>query len=520
MIFDPQQHAVVFLSYDEPNADSHFRQLQKIRPDALRVHTVKGSDAAHKACAQISPTDRVIIVDGDNLVNPRTFYETIELDDQIDFENSVLSYSGQNIINNTRYGNGGIKCWPRHLLLSMRTHENSDSPSVDFDCTNYLQLNRVGSMTVINASPRQAWRAGFRDGIKLLQSGSGDFVKIDWRNRDRLYSWLHVGSDAINGIWSILGARVGCKMLLDGIDITILNNFDQLNKLFLEYENLNTDQVLDLANIIGKDIGSDFVHDVYSQEQSVEYKQTHCAPMRSPELFLKNPPKQEYDIFFISYQEAYAEKNWINLKRRFPKAKRILDVKGIHQAHIAAAHAAQTDYFWVVDADAEIVSDFYFDFEVPFFDQERVRVWRSRNSVNELVYGNGGVKLLPRVATAKMTINTLDMTTSICASYEPVMQISNINCFNTDEFSAWRSAFRECAKLASQTINNQNTQETQTRLDVWCTTGEDKPFGKYVLQGAASGKLYGLENKHDLKKLSLINNYTWLREQFENQYHI
>lgn len=514
MIFDPQQCAVVFLSYDEPNADSHFKQLQKIRPDALRVHGVKGSDTAHKHCANLAKTNRVIIVDGDNLVNPRVFYETIEINDQANFNNCVLSYSGQNIVNNTRYGNGGIKCWPTDLLLSMRTHENSDQASVDFDCTNYLQLNRVGSMTVINASPRQAWRAGFRDGVKLLHSGNNNFATIDWRNRDRLYSWLHVGSDTINGIWAILGARLGCQMLISGLDITVLNDFDQLNKLFLAYENFNVDQALELANAIGKDINDNFIHDVYSQAQSIEYKHNHCAPVRSPELFLKNVPKQEYDIFFISYQEAYAERNWINLKRRFPRAKRIADVKGIHQAHQAAARVAQTDYFWVVDADAEIVSDFYFDFEVPFFDQERVRVWRSRNPVNDLVYGYGGVKLLPRVATARMRTNTIDMTTSICDNYEPVMTVSNITAFNTDEFSAWRSAFRECAKLASKNITNQQTNETETRLDTWCTVGQDRPFGYHVIKGAWAGRKYGVEHKDHAEAMQKINDYDWLQERF------
>ena len=44
-----------------------------------------------------------------------------------------------------------------------------------------------------------------------------------------------------------------------------------------------------------------------------------------------------YDIVFISYKEAYAEDNWNLLKSRFPTAKRVDGVKGIHQAHIKAA---------------------------------------------------------------------------------------------------------------------------------------------------------------------------------------
>ena len=39
---------VVFLSYDEPNADLHYADLCNKVPWAKRVHGIKGSDSAHK----------------------------------------------------------------------------------------------------------------------------------------------------------------------------------------------------------------------------------------------------------------------------------------------------------------------------------------------------------------------------------------------------------------------------------------------------------------------------------------
>ena len=42
---------VFFLSYDEPFADLHYADLCNKLPWAKRVHGVKGSDHAHKACA-------------------------------------------------------------------------------------------------------------------------------------------------------------------------------------------------------------------------------------------------------------------------------------------------------------------------------------------------------------------------------------------------------------------------------------------------------------------------------------
>ena len=41
-----------------------------------------------------------------------------------------------------------------------------------------------------------------------------------------------------------------------------------------------------------------------------------------------------YDIVFISYQEPNADENYNKLLKRFPLAKRVHGVKGIHQAHI------------------------------------------------------------------------------------------------------------------------------------------------------------------------------------------
>ena len=101
------------------------------------------------------------------------------------------------------------------------------------------------------------------------------------------------------------------------------------------------------------------------------------------------------------------------------------------QAHIEAAKKALTKMFYVVDGDAVIEEDFYFDYKVPLKDMDAVHVWRSKNPVNNLVYGYGGVKLLPRELTLNMNIGTADMTTSISNRFRPMEQISNVSAFNT-----------------------------------------------------------------------------------------
>jgi len=212
-----------------------------------------------------------------------------------------------------------------------------------------------------------------------------------------------------------------------------------------------------------------------------------------------------YDIVFISYNEPDADENFANLKERFPRAKRIDGVKGIHQAHIAAAKKCFTRMFWVVDGDAVILNDFNFDYKVPDDELDIVHVWRSLNPINNLSYGYGGVKLLPKQLTVNMDTTTTDMTMSISSKFKAMPDLSNITAFNTDEFSTWRSAFRECCKLA--VINN---EESLTRLDVWCQLNDNAPYGSYAHIGALAGKKYGQENASNKEALVKINDFNWL----------
>ena len=222
-----------------------------------------------------------------------------------------------------------------------------------------------------------------------------------------------------------------------------------------------------------------------------------------------------YDIVFISYQESNADENYAALKQRFPLVKRVHGIKGIHQAHIEAAKRCFTKMFWVVDADAQIVDDFDFNYVVPQWDLDTVHVWKSQNPINDLVYGYGGVKLLPKNLTANMDMSKPDMTTSITDKFKAMPEISNVTAFNTDPFSTWRSAFRECVKLSSKIIDRQIDNETEQRLNAWCTLGRDRAFGEHAIRGAITGREYGTKNQNNLEALKLINDFDWLKNKFK-----
>jgi hypothetical protein len=230
------------------------------------------------------------------------------------------------------------------------------------------------------------------------------------------------------------------------------------------------------------------------------------------------PDVDPFDIVFISYNETFAGNNFEKLKSRFPNKTihRVNGIKGIHQAHIKAAEQVSSKMFWVVDADAELVDEFTFDYQVVRHNYDAVHVWQSQNPINDLVYGYGGVKLLPTDLTRKVDISKPDMTTSIASKFIAVPSISNITAFNSDEFSAWRSAFRECVKLSSKLIDKQVDTETEERLEVWCSKGADRPYGEWAFKGARAGREYGNEHKGDSQALGKINDYDWLQEKYVN----
>jgi hypothetical protein len=246
---------VIFISYDEPNADHNYQDLLEKCPWAKRSHGVWGSDAAHKAAAAMSDTERFVTIDADNIVREDFF--NIEIDMDKVRREDVISWAGKNEINGLVYGNGGIKCWPVDVVNKMRTHEaapESDKRAqVDF-CWNihYVQMNNVYCDVMNNGSPLQAWRAGFREGVKMGLEG-GDVVDpkklkhIHQQNYKRLLVWMSVGEDVVNGLWAVYGARLGAKMTnIDrhSWDWRNVRDFDWLSnyfkdELFPEFEGGN-----------------------------------------------------------------------------------------------------------------------------------------------------------------------------------------------------------------------------------------------------------------------------------------
>ena len=226
-----------------------------------------------------------------------------------------------------------------------------------------------------------------------------------------------------------------------------------------------------------------------------------------------------FDIIFISYDEERAEENWSVLQDQAPHAMRVHGVKGIANAHIEAAKKVSTSHFFTVDGDNNVEDNFNWDRIIDFQkNDKRIHVWRCRNPVNGLVYGYGGVKLWPTDHVQNIKEYSVDFTTSVATrGFKIQNTVASTTHFNTTAYSSWKSAFRECTKLSSEIIHNPDPK-SKNRLLVWMSIGLDSDFGDMCLLGARMGTVFGMENRDNKHLLSEINNFDWLKENFETRY--
>jgi len=171
---------VFFLSYGEPVADRHWNLLRQIAPHAHHVQGIDGIRKAHRQCAHLSRTANFFVVDADNEVLDVDFRLRVPRDDQ----GYVHVWRALNPVNGLVYGWGAVKLFPRQLLL--------DDAAMPLDLTNSFPMKvveQIGSVTHFNTSGFNAWRAAFRECVKLT-------VRDDAESRAHLAVWCSVARGA------------------------------------------------------------------------------------------------------------------------------------------------------------------------------------------------------------------------------------------------------------------------------------------------------------------------------------
>jgi len=219
-----------------------------------------------------------------------------------------------------------------------------------------------------------------------------------------------------------------------------------------------------------------------------------------------------HDVVFISYYDISAEEKFEALKKQLPPIMNLIwvkDIDGIFNAHKEAANRVSTEMFWVVDADAIISNDFKFSYLPDVYDKDVVHVWASKNPVNNLEYGYGGVKLFPTNLVRDASSWGLDFTTGLSTRFKSIPEVSCVTAFNTSEFHTWKSAFRECVKLSVST-----DADAPARLAAWLSPNDDAAFSSFAKIGAKQGNEFGIQYKSDVEQLNNINNFDWLKTRF------
>jgi hypothetical protein len=286
----------IYLSYDEPQKEEFWLKIKNMVPWAKRVDGVKGSDAAHKAAGEASDTERFILIDGDNMPEEKFFNMQLDFTTKDDkFKLAQFRWKAVNSINGLRYGNGGMSSWTKTYVRDMKTHENQkdgDASRIADFCMDskdnlYWAMYDCYSTTYPNYTPFQAWRAGFREGVKMvLDKGSKPNIDtfketVASRNLNNLTIWHNVGADVENGMWAIYGARLGTYMtMLTDWDHTNVQWFDNYITLWEEQENRNPERE---ATLLGAAL-----HDklglpmcTLGKEQSKFFKRHYKADFRN-----------------------------------------------------------------------------------------------------------------------------------------------------------------------------------------------------------------------------------------------
>jgi hypothetical protein len=236
-----------------------------------------------------------------------------------------------------------------------------------------------------------------------------------------------------------------------------------------------------------------------------------------PHIQKKSTPatvRQDMDVIFISYDEPNAEKHWQMVKEKCPRAKRVDKVKGITEAHHAAANLSDTEWFFGLFAKHEPHKDFNYNWQPDRLKAPCHYIFNGINEVNNLVYGHAGVVLLEKNLVLQTLEPGLDFTLS--AKHDVVPIISTINRFAYTPVMAWRTAFRECIKLKYD-VDTTGDIEQKYRLKVWCTEGEHVN-AEWCIKGANDAVEYMDSIKSDMQGMKKSYDFDWLMNFFTNKY--
>ena len=221
------------------------------------------------------------------------------------------------------------------------------------------------------------------------------------------------------------------------------------------------------------------------------------------------------DIVFLSNGEPAAHENYEHLlKITKGLANRVVRVDGVNgrvAAYHTAAEASNTPWMFTVFAKLKVNNKFDWNWQPDRLQIPKHYIFHAKNPVNGLVYGHQAmIAYNKKLTLANDGSKGLDFTQD--DEHEVVELLSGVANYNTDEWSTWRTAFREVLKLKMDT-----SQIGKERLNAWLKNG-DGDFGDYSILGAKDAVSYYKQVKGNIDKLKLSYEWEWLREFYRSKY--
>ncbi|MFI5682324.1 hypothetical protein [Streptomyces sp. NPDC051636] len=208
----------VFLSYDEPMANSLHSRLQRTLGGTVkRLHGVHGMRRAYRLCAEVVDREQFFLADGDFAIDNGFDASGVEpLAEGV----SMRVWQAVNPVNGLSYGYGGLKLIRRSALREM-----GEAVDVLAALPGRIEFapQRAG-ITRFNQSPFHAWKAGFRE-CAMLARGS-EYGMADDDARQRLQAWT-ASREGEFAAYAAAGAREGVAFTREAV--RDVKQFDQLN---------------------------------------------------------------------------------------------------------------------------------------------------------------------------------------------------------------------------------------------------------------------------------------------------
>lgn len=222
---------IIFLTYNETNAEENWQELKEKFPWSKRVHGIKGIMNAHIECARKALTKNFYVVDGDNKIKEGWYFDYKPPYGKEEF---VHVWRCENPVNGLIYGYSGVKLFNKKQLLSIK------DMNVDFTMSTnkgFVKMEECISETHFNTSPFESWKSSFRECAKLANEFNDKHNNNLKENKERLETWCNYVKDNIEFKDYILdgarrGREFGYNSGKNSNKLNLINDFDYLQELF------------------------------------------------------------------------------------------------------------------------------------------------------------------------------------------------------------------------------------------------------------------------------------------------